>query len=434
MKPKVIKIIQYMLQSLARAIIKRYRPGIIGITGNVGKTSTKEAIYTVLSRDRRVRASKKNFNNELGLPLTILGNWKDTGGILFYLNAILSGIIQLIIKRASYPEILILEYGVNKPGDMKRLLEITRPMIGVVTAIGETPVHVEFFAGKEGIVREKTRLIASLPTTGFAIINADDKSVREMRGKTRAHAITYGFTKGADVHIMSHETRLRGGAPETTFKVTYGGSTIPVRLEHALGKAHIYAAAAAAATGLAFGMNLVKVGEALAGYKPPPGRMRIIPGVKQSVIIDDTYNASPLASKDALETLKGIKTKRKIAVLGDMLELGKHTIEAHQEIGTEAASAVKALFTVGQKAKFIAEAAEAAGLPKRSIFVFNNVREAGRELQKMLEPGDVVLVKASQSVRLEKIVKEVMAEPEKADQLLARQSPRWLDIPGIYDN
>ena len=432
MKSRLLPLLEKIIKTLAKLTLKRYKPGIIGITGNVGKTSAKEAIRLLLERERKVRANSKNFNNEFGLPLTILGNWKDTEGRLFWIKVILSSIINLLIKRKSYPELLILEYGIDRPGDMRKLLEIARPHIGVVTAIGKTPVHVEFFAGKEGVIREKARMISQLPATGFAVLNADDEVVLGMRDHTRAHGITFGYSERADIKISNLETQIQNRVPSISFKLNYGGSFVPVRMEGVLGKTQTYAAGAAAVIGVVFGMNLVKIAENLGAYKSPKGRMNVLGGIKNSVIIDDTYNSSPLAAKEALETLKEIKAKRKIAVLGDMLELGKHSIEEHENIGNIVAKTAKILITVGAKAKFIGESAMKAGLPKKSVFICKGIAEAFSLLTRTIEEGDMVLVKGSQSVRMEYVVKGVMEDSSKAEELLVRQSSAWLEKPPMY--
>ena len=434
MKSSLLKILQWILRFLARLTIWRYEPGIIGITGSVGKTSTKIAIQTVLGYDRRVRASSKSFNNELGLPLAILGDWQNTeGGFLFWLRVILASLFQLIIKLPNYPEILVLEYGIDKPNDMKYLLDITRPQLGVITAIGDIPVHVEFFSGPEAIAREKSKLINQLPATGFAILNADDMTVLNLKSQTRAHVITFGFSDMADMRISNFESHFDGKATSITFKLTYGGSFVPVRLEGLLGKTQAYSAAVAAAIGLIFGMNLVKIAEALNIYQSPPGRLKGLRGIKQSFIIDDTYNASPLSTHAALDTLRDLKAKRKIAVLGDMLEIGRYTMEAHESIGRLAAKSADLLFVIGSRAKFITEAAGRSGLSRKSIFSFDNLEEAIELLQKKIQKGDLILIKGSQAVRLEKIVKTIIADTARVEELLVRQSKYWLDKPGLYD-
>lgn len=433
MKNTILKILAWILKGLAKMTLIKYKPGIIGITGTVGKTSTKLALETVLSHSRSVRASSKSFNNELGLPLSIIGDWDEMGGAFFWLKVLVFGVLQLIFKNAKYPEILVLEYGVDRPGDMKYLLDIARPHIGIFTGVGDVPVHVEFFAGPEAVAREKAKLIHQLPATGFAVLNADDVTVLEVQDQTRAQVVTFGFSEDADMRISNFSQSFSEGAAGISLKLTYGGSFVPVRLENALGRGQAYAVSAAAAVALIFGMNLVKIAEALGEYSSPPGRLKVIPAVKGATIIDDTYNASPLAMREALDVLRTLKSKRKIAVLGDMLEIGKYTLEAHEAAGKLAAGSADVLITVGSRGKLIAEAALRAGLSKKSVHAFMSVREASGFLEKMIQKGDLILVKASQGVRLEKLVKEVMANPIKAGELLVRQSKAWLKKPGLYD-
>ncbi|MCL4392307.1 Mur ligase family protein [Patescibacteria group bacterium] len=435
MKHTTLKILSLFLKWIAHATIAKYRPSIVGVTGNVGKTSTKTAIARVLAAERRVRTASKNFNNELGLPVTIIGDFKDTGGTFFWITVIAKGMWQLIRRNNTYPEMLVLEYGVDRPGDMNYLLAIARPDVGIITAIGETPVHIEFFDGPEGIAKEKSKLIAQLPSTGFAILNVDDKHAEFFKEQTRGHVITYGFGNNADVRITAFGNAIREDNENgfVSFKLNYGGSMIPVKIEGVLGKSTAYAAAAAAATGLIFGMNLLKIAEALGGFKNPPGRENVIPGIKNSIVIDDSYNASPKATEEALATLKSIEAKRKVAVLGDMLELGRYTMEAHQKIGRLAAKSADILVTVGTRAKFTAEEAIKAGMPKRNVMAFENLNDASRELKNLVRHGDVVLVKGSQSVRMEKITKDIMRDPLEAEKLLVRQSSVWLAKPGLYE-
>jgi len=433
-KKFLLKILQWFLKNLAKLTISKYEPAVIGVTGNTGKTSTKEAIRLVLaSAGRRVRSSLKNFNNELGLPLGIIGDWDNTEGVLFWPKVLITAVFQLLFKRKTYPEILILEYGVDKPGDMKYLLDIAKPTIGLITAIGEVPVHVENFAGPEDIIREKVKLIRELPATGFAILNADDPVVLGLEDETRGHVITFGFGENAGFRISNFQRNFDGERGGINFKFSYGGSSVPVYIPGALGKSTAYCAAAAAVVGLIFGFNLVRLADALRGYESPAGRQKIIPGIKKSVIIDDTYNASPLAMREALETLRSLSVKRKIAVLGDMLEIGKYTIPAHEAVGRIIPKAANVLITVGTRGKIIAEAARKQGMSVKSIFIFDDVEKAGLFLQSLITKNDLILVKASQGVRLEKVVKEVMAGPDKAEELLVRQTKSWLSKPGMYD-
>ena len=400
-------LLKKILAVLAKWTLRKYQPGIVGITGTVGKTSTKEAVVAVLRQIRRVRASSSNFNNEIGLPLTILGSWEKIGGWFFWIKVILVSFLRIFIG-GSYPEILVLEYGADRPGDIRYLTELAKPQIGVVTAIGDIPVHVEFYTGPDAVAREKSRLVESLPAIGFSILNYDDEAVYEMKEKTRAHVITFGFGESAEVRINNFEYRSEDGKPlGISFKLEYGGSFVPVRIDNAFGKAQAYAAAAAASVGLAFGMNLVKISEALGYYQAPQRRGRMIPGVKETYIFDDTYNASPLSMHAAIDTIKSFKAKRKIAVLGDMLEIGKYAIEAHEQIGRFAEKVFDILVTVGPRAKFIAESANKAGMARKNIFSFDTADEAKITVQDILRKGDLVLVKASRALELDKIVEEI---------------------------
>lgn len=400
-------LLKTILYRLAKWTLRKHQPGIVGITGTVGKTSTKEAVITVLRQIRKVRSSSGNFNNEIGLPLTILGGWEKTGGWLFWLKVITTSFLRLIFVR-SYPEILVLEYGADRPGDIKYLLDIAKPQIGIVTAVGDIPVHVEFYSGPDAVAREKARLVENLPAIGFAILNYDDESVYDMRDSTRAHVITYGFGEGAELQITNFENRTEDGRPAgISFKLEYGGSFVPIRLDGAFGKAQAYAAAAAAASGLTFGMNLVKISEALNYYKVPPRRGKLVPGIKDTFIFDDSYNASPLSMHAAIDTLRDFKNKRKIAVLGDMLEIGKYAIEAHEQMGRLAAKVFDILVTIGPRAKFIADSANKAGLAKKNIYTFDVVDDAKSTVQDLMRKGDLVLVKASRAMELDKIVEEI---------------------------
>lgn len=407
MKDFLLKVLKWKLRILAKLTIQKYQPGIIGITGSVGKTSTKEAIYTVLRSIRNIRVSRGNFNNEIGLPLTILGNWDKVGGFIFWFKVFLVSILRLIF-RMNYPELLVLEYAADRPGDLRYLLDIAKPQIGIVTAIGDIPVHVEFYSGPDAVVREKGYLVEGLMSAGFAILNFDDEVVLDMKERTRAHVVTYGFGEGAELRITNFQNRMEGDRPEgISFKLEYGGSFVPVRLEDCFGKAQAYAAAVAAAVGLAFGINLVKIAEALTYYQAPSRRMKLIAGIKGSYIIDDSYNASPLAMRAALDTLKSLGKNRKIAILGDMLEIGKYTLGAHEALGGLAGKFLDILVTVGPRAKFIAEAANGTGLAKKNIFSFDEVGAAKEKVKGLIKKGDLILVKASRAIGLDKIVEEI---------------------------
>ncbi|KKU19311.1 MAG: UDP-N-acetylmuramoyl-tripeptide-D-alanyl-D-alanine ligase [Candidatus Azambacteria bacterium GW2011_GWA2_45_90] len=422
MKNNMRRFLQHLLRILAAAVLKKYRPYVIAVTGSVGKTSTKEAIFAVSkSFEPKTRRSFANYNTEIGVPLTILSEKEKIRGFRSWLKVILKG-LTLLALRLDYPKILILEMAADRPGDIKYLTEFVKPNVGVVTAIGEIPVHVEFFSGPKAVAREKAVLIESVAPSGRSILNYDDEVVLEMKEKSRARVLTFGFSPEADVKATNYEMRspASGDQAGISFKLEYGGSFVPARLYDVFGKQAVYAVLAAASCGLVLGMNLVEISEALKNYQSPPGRMRIIKGIKNAWIIDDTYNASPLSTTAALEALRAIEGKRKIAVLGDMREIGKYSEEAHQTIGEKAAEFADLLFTVGEKARFIKSAAIQYGLSEEKIFHFDTQEEAGRALQNAVKQEDIILIKGSRAMKMEKIVEEIMAEPRRADDLLVR--------------
>lgn len=408
------KRLKIILKFLAKRTISKYQPGIIGITGSVGKTSTKEAVYTVLRNFRRVRSSAKNFNNELGLPLTILGDWPELEGkkfkkFKFWFKTIVNSFFRLIFgKKSDYPEMLILEYGADRPGDLDYLLDIARPQIAVITAVGDVPVHVEYYDGPESVAKEKAKIVRALPAAGFAVLNHDDQTVLDIKKSVNVPIFTFGSSEGAQMRISGFENRSDNGRPSgIIFKLEYNNNSVPVRIDGAFGKAQAYAAAAAACVGVGFGFSLQRIAEALAYYKPPPHRMKFLMGIKDTYIIDDCYNASPLSMRAALETIKDLPAKRKIGILGDMLELGQYSVEAHEQIGQLAAKTFNLLITVGLRAKFIADAARKRGMAEEKIKSFDTADEAGMEILSLLKSGDLVLIKASRGIHLDKIVEEL---------------------------
>lgn len=426
MKEYLIRKLQSILRVLARLTVKRYRPFIIGVTGSAGKTSTKSAIYSVLSSAFAVRMGKGNLNNELGLPLVILGDYKTSGGAFFWLKVLLFGSCGLVWRRG-YPEILILEYGADKPGDMDYLLTVVKPNLAVVTAVGDIPVHVEFYQGPEGVAKEKGKLVKAVGLGGNVVLNLDDPFVADMKDLTKGNVMTYGFGDEAGLRISSFINRSEDGKPSgISFKLETEDNFVPVKIDGSLGKAKAYSAAAAAAVGLIKGMNLVKISEALSQYRGEPGRCYPLEGVKNTSLIDDTYNSSPIAVSSALEVLKDLPAPRKVAILGDMAELGQYTNYAHEEAGKLVVGAADVLVTVGSKGKFIADGAGKHGLSQKNTYSFTNAADVSKSIKDIIEPRDLILIKGSQSMRMERIVMEIMANPNEAPKLLVRQYGKWL--------
>ena len=424
--------LQYILKILAKMILWRYRPVVVAVTGSVGKTCTKEAIYYVLKKRFKVRRNIRNYNNEIGVPLTILGSdvspETTLKGLFGWLKIFIKSFFVIIYQK-NYPEILVLEMGIRKPGDMKYLMSFIPVNVGIFTSIGEFPVHLEFFPEKDSLIEEKSVLVNSLSKDGLAILNYDDLSVRMVGDKIseQTKVIYYGFGEGADLKIRNYELVIRDLNKKDfgiNFKLEQEGSIVPVRLIRVLGEQQTYIAAAAAAVGLYFDLNLVQISNALRRYRTVAGRTKLLEGIKKSWIIDDSYNASPLSVLSSLYLLKEFTLEengsKRIAVLGDMLELGEKTESGHRQVGQNIDSAVDILFTVGDRARFIADEAKKHGFPKNNIFEFSRSEDAAIRVQEIISKGDVILIKGSRSIRMEKIVEEIMAYPEKADKLLIK--------------
>lgn len=425
------KILQKLMRFFAKRALQKYKPIVIGITGSVGKTSTKEAIYSVLKShfgEKRVRRNHRNYNNELGVPLTIFN--METGGrsILRWIPKFIK-IIYVLVFRVNYPDFLVLEMGADKPGDIKYLLDFVEHKVGVITAVGEIPVHVEFFESPEKVAEEKKTLVKMLDKEGIAVLNYDDERVKKMAENINAKIMTYGLNEGADIQATNYDLKIgnNGNMSELNFKLNFKGNSVPAKLVNVLGYQHLYSALAATAVGIIFNLNLIEISEALKQIEPMPGRMRLLKGIKNTLIVDDSYNAALLSMEAGIDALKVFETppnggaiRRKIVVLGDMLEIGKYSPEAHIKVGKKAAEVADLIFAIGTRAGFIAEGAINAGFDANKIFQFSTSEEAKKAVQEKLEQGDVFLIKGSRSMKMEKIVEEIMFEPEKAEGLLVK--------------
>lgn len=427
MKSFVRRVLILLLTWEARLVLLRHKPQVIAITGSVGKTTTKDAIYAVISAHRRAAKSQKSFNSDLGVPLAILGldnPWSDP---ILWAIALVKGL--LVALRPGYPEWLVLEVGADRPGDIRAIARWLLPQHVVFTGVPAIPPHIEYFASAEHVFREKRSLIEYLRPGGKAFVNADDIRAEELKASFRSAFVSYGFSESADFRAGHDEIEFDDKRPTgMRFRLEYAGASVPVALQGALGRPRIYAALAALAVADALGMDAVSAAHALSAWEPAPGRMRLIPGVEDSLIIDDTYNASPAAALAALDTLAAIRNRsRKIALLGDMLELGKESKEAHVAVGERAAKTVSMLITVGFRARAIGEAALDTGLTDDKIREYEQgeAMRAARELLPELRKNDIILIKGSQGMRMEFAVRELMAHPEDAKKLLVRQDEAW---------
>ncbi len=356
---------------------------IVGITGSVGKTTTKELAADVLSVRYPTHRSVKSYNNEIGTPLAVL-HLRDTQ------------------QRA------VLEMGFYVPGEIALLCDIAPPQVGVLTMIA--PVHLERAGSVEAIVRGKSELVEALPPApqGIAVLNRDDERVMSMAARTQAEVVTYGLTPQADLWADGVEALgldgirfwLHGGE-------RFGAERCAIRLP-ILGKHSVHTALRAAAVGLVEGLSWQEVAQGLQQSRSHV-RLLAVDGPNGSTILDDTYNASPPSTIAALNLLDDLRDGRRIAVLGDMLELGAYEEQGHREVGARAAQVADLLLTVGQRGRIIAGEALERGLPPESVRSAGSAEEAADYLLSVVQPGDTILVKGSRAVGMERVVSLLQA-------------------------
>jgi len=344
---------------------------VIGITGSVGKSSTKELIATVLERDFVVLKSGGNQNNEIGLPLTLL---------------------QLEPKHQR----AVLEMGMYARGEIARLAELAQPMVGVITNIG--PVHLERLRSIEAIAEAKSELAQALPPEGVAILNFDDERVLAMRDRTPAQVVTYGLDPQADLWA---DEIVSEGLEGIHFTLHYRDEEFHVQVP-LLGRHSVHTSLRAAAVGLAESMTWDHI---LEGLQDRRAQLRLVavPGPNGSTILDDSYNASPASMFAALNLLAEL-SGRKIAVLGDMLELGEYEDEGHRMVSLRAIDASDVLVTVGELGRRIAQEALSNGMAQDRVQMCATNDEATAYLNAIVQPGDMLLIKGSRGLHMEDIV------------------------------
>jgi len=360
------------LQKIARYWRRKLDLRVIGITGSVGKSTTKEMATEVLSTRYRTLKSPGNLNNEIGLPLTVL-------------------------RLSSGHQRAVLEMGFYVPGEIAFLCDIALPQVGVVTNVGT--VHAERAGSQEAIARGKAELVQALPPApeGVAILNFDDPWVRRMEEKTKARVFFYGLSREA--HLWADNV-VGLGLEGIRFRLHYAGETLHVKIP-LIGRHSVHTALRAAAVGLTEGMNWQEILEGL-NQGHTQLRLAAVRSETGALLLDDTYNASPesmLAALNLLDELDG----RKVAVLGDMLELGPYERGGHEMVGLRAAQVANILLTLGERAHIFAEAARRAGMKKSSIFEFREYDPLVEWLKTNLTKDDVVLIKGSHGLRMDRI-------------------------------
>tara|TARA_B100000745_G_C20152315_1_gene395041 strand:+ start:3226 stop:4515 length:1290 start_codon:yes stop_codon:yes gene_type:complete len=410
----------------AKMVLKKYKPTIVVVTGSVGKTSMKDAVAHVLEQQFFVRKSQKSYNSETGVPLTILGCENPWNSHVLWMKVIVEGLL-LIFSKNHYPKILVLEVGADKPGDVKGMMDWITPNVVIVTKLPSIPVHVEAYASPDQTREEEFSPAHSLGVDGTLIYSKDDEFAAELAKGVGANVITYGLKENADIVGEYKGLVYDGNTPKgISADIIRDGKRECVVVNGAAGKHQLYPALGAYATGLVFDLIPSQICEAIQGYTPPQGRMRVHEGIKNTLLIDDSYNASPVAMIAALDTLNEIQAAgEKIVVLGDMLELGTFSMDEHMHVGRCAAKKADLLVTVGLRAKGIADGANKARMAKKNMVHFNTSEEAAEFLIEKVESGDVVLVKGSQGVRMEKITEALLQDKSRASELLVRQDVEW---------
>lgn len=428
----MMKKLQTLLGFLTKQIIRKHKPMVIGITGSVGKTSAKEAIFAVVAPQVSARATIENYNNEFGVPLTVVGMKSPGKNPLGWLKVIAKMCTLAYTKQENFPQVLVLEMGADRPGDIAYLMDMAPIDIGVLTSIGEA--HYEFFDSIDGIKNEKKTILTRLSEAQWAIFNNDDETIKSTLSEVTAQKLSFGFN--AEALVRATAVRVRYAEMDgyqkpigMRFTVEYEGAKVPMFIPGVLGHGHVKAALAGCSVGIALGMNLIDIGRGVSKSHMRGGRMRLLNGIKKSTLIDDTYNASPLATIFALDALRECTVAqgaKRIAVLGDMLELGGISEQLHKDIGTRIqAFNVDVLVTIGSQAKYIAQEAISCGFNEKNVYTFATSAEAIERVVSLVGERDLILLKGSQGARVEKITKALLEKQAQDAKLLCRQSESW---------
>ncbi len=412
--------IRWYLTKLAKYKLKKINPVVIGITGTFGKTGMKEFLAQALSGFKTVKAPQGSYNSEFGIPLMILGQTSPMNHSV----ADWWGLIVRATKDAFSPEVydlLIVEMGVDRPGDMDALLTIITPQICIYTSAAKMHVGEDNFATQEESMKEEAKALhATWKHGGTIVYHADYEQLRQEFSSYSERVLTYALDHDASMQAHDIKQSLRG----LSFEVAYLGQQYHIETP-ILGRHHIGLFMGVYLVGQLVGIPLDKLILESSLLTLPPGRMTVFDAINQSTILDSSYNSGPHATKAALDTLKEVATGRKIACLGQMNELGPETVSDHREVGRYASLCADVIIGVAPLARVIVE--EAEKMQKESYY-FETSLEAATFLKTYLKPGDTMLVKGSQNqVRLERLIAQLLANPEDTKRL-TRQGKEWSHI------
>lgn len=383
------------LQDYARYIVQKYRPQVVGVTGSNGKTTTKEAIAAALAGRFRVFKNFGSYSGRYGLPIALGRLTADC-------------------------EIAVLEMACDSLGEMAEMTAIARPKIGVITSI--SAAHLAGFGSVENVALEKSDLIRALPADGIAVLNADNLRIAQI-SFPKNQTVTYGFSAGADVQATDVCVTAQG----TRFTVIHRGERYAGETA-LLGRHQLYAVLAAVAVGLAYNIPVTESLAAVAALPRVGARLNPLAGQGGSMLLDDTFNANPASMRAAVDTLVELAEPThslKMAVLGRMADLGESSATAHAELGRYLVGRIDRLVAVGEAGQLIAQAAVEAGLPASAAQITFTHADAAQAVRPHLSARTMVLLKASAESRLERVVTDLLAEPERDRLHLARASAGW---------
>jgi Alr-MurF fusion protein len=406
----VMRDVETALLNWARIILRKFGTSVIGVTGSAGKSTTKESIAAILGTKYKVFKSPGSFNGRFGLPLA-LG------------------------KLTADHKLAVLEFGTDHFGEMRELVDATNPLVGVVTNISHG--HTDRLGSLENIAAEHSVLIEHLPPNGLAVLNYDDDMVRHMAGKTKAQVLTVGLDRtgrafGAD--YMAYNLVI--ARDKTGFDLLHDRDRYIARWVQLLGAHQLYGVLAAVAVGASYGVSIEEALRALTDIEPLPGRMHPLEGKGRSLIVDDSFNANPETTLAALDWLNAVRLPerrgRLIFIMGDMDELGGHTMNGHQRVGKRAAEVADLLITKGELAALSARAALEYGMDREKVLMTFDPQDAANVVLDSLTPDDLVLVKGSPAARMEQVTERLLQNPDDTAHLPRQEAAYkevWIDRP-----